>query len=66
VATVLPENALHLKAELPLPFSYLLPGFKTTPESFFGCCVKSTFTLLQVNPAKLIAVLAVNVLFRVN
>ena len=55
---VLPENGLHLKAELPRPFSYLLHGFKTTPESFFSCWVKSTFALSRVNPAKLIAVLA--------
>jgi hypothetical protein len=33
---VLPENGSHLKAELPRPFSYLLHGFKTTPESFFS------------------------------
>ncbi len=43
--------------EGPGPFSYLLHGFKTTPESFFSCWVKSTFALLRVNPAKLIAVL---------
>jgi hypothetical protein len=55
---VLSENGLHLKAELPGPFNYLLHGFKTTPESFFSCWVKSTFALRRVNPAKLIAVLA--------
>ena len=58
IATVLPENSLHWKAELPRPFNYLLPGFKTTPESFFSCWLKSTFALSQANPAKLIAVLA--------
>jgi hypothetical protein len=47
-----------LKAELPRPFGYLLPGFKTTPESFFSCWVQSTFALLRVNPATIIAVLA--------
>jgi hypothetical protein len=36
-----------LKTELPRPFSYLLPGFKTTPESFFICWLKSTFALLR-------------------
>jgi hypothetical protein len=35
------ENALHLKAELPRPCSYLLHGFKTTPESIFSFWVKS-------------------------
>ena len=63
---MLPENGSHLKAELPRPFSYLLPSFNTTPESFFNCWVNSTFALSRVNPAKLIAVLAVNVLLRVN
>ena len=58
VLLVLPENGSHLKAELPRPFSYLLPGFKTRPESFFSCWVKSTFALSRVNPTKLIGVLA--------
>jgi hypothetical protein len=58
VLLALPENGSHLKAELPRPFSYLLPGFKTRPESFFSCRVKSTLVLSRVNPTKLIVVLA--------
>jgi hypothetical protein len=48
----------HLIAESPRPFSYLLRGFKTTPESFFSFWVKSAVALLRVNPAEFILSLA--------
>jgi hypothetical protein len=58
VATSTALKWFALEGRVARPFSYLLHGFKTTPESFFSCWVKSTLALSRVNPAKLIAVLA--------
>jgi hypothetical protein len=47
---------LHLEGRVAPAFQLPLAGLQDTPESFFSW-VNSTFTLLQVNPAKLITVL---------